>query len=483
MDDAQQGTKALSASDFPSAIRHFTRALTVNPHATDYYIKRSTAYSRLKPADGGPNAQAALSDAEMAVALGVQRARRELILAGQMRRAIVLYQLERFGDADFLFKIIRAKTGPVEEPNSAKNVASAMGGQGGENNKAKNQELQIWEMKVKSRLDKLESGDERAKVTVTEVPDIKVPNPEDLKKIYQQQLQELGETGSLETKLNTPAASAPKPTQDAPVASKDSQAPTSSQPPAEPVAPVVYQPSTPTNVRHEWYQSHDTVVVTLYAKGVPKDKAEVEIQDQSVCQSIYMLSQVKLTISQLAISFPLPTGADFFFNLDPLYAPIDTNTSRASVMSTKIEVLLRKKEPGIKWKALESVAGAAPTPQATTVQSQSSTTAAKAPAYPTSARGGAKDWDKLAQTLTKKKKKTDDKAEGDAADEDEGAESDTEYGGDPVYSFFKKLYANADPDTRRAMVKSYYESEGTALSTNWSDVGKKKVEPHPPSSD
>jgi len=33
------------------------------------------------------------------------------------------------------------------------------------------------------------------------------------------------------------------------------------------------------------------------------------------------------------------------------------------------------------------------------------------------------------------------------------------------------------------MVKSYYESEGTALSTNWSEVGKGKVEARPPSDD
>jgi len=75
--------------------------------------------------------------------------------------------------------------------------------------------------------------------------------------------------------------------------------------------------------------------------------------------------------------------------------------------------------------------------------------------------------------------------DADADAEGDGAESDySDYGtGDPVDGFFKKLYANADPDTRRAMVKSYYESEGTALSTNWSEVGKGKVEARPPSDD
>jgi hypothetical protein len=31
------------------------------------------------------------------------------------------------------------------------------------------------------------------------------------------------------------------------------------------------------------------------------------------------------------------------------------------------------------------------------------------------------------------------------------------------------------------MMKSYLESEGTALSTNWDEVGKEKVAIHPPS--
>lgn len=46
--------------------------------------------------------------------------------------------------------------------------------------------------------------------------------------------------------------------------------------------------------------------------------------------------------------------------------------------------------------------------------------------------------------------------------------------------FFKQIYANASDEMKRAMMKSYTESGGTALSTSWKDVSKKRVEVTPP---
>ena len=111
-----------------------------------------------------------------------------------------------------------------------------------------------------------------------------------------------------------------------------------------------------------------------------------------------------------------------------------------------------------------------------------------APAYPTSSKSGPKDWDKLASDLTAKAKSKKEKkkakegkqeATGSEEEDDDGEDSgvDSDFGGDPVDGFFKKLYAGADDDTRRAMMKSYQESGGTSLSTNWSEVGKGRVEP------
>lgn len=49
-----------------------------------------------------------------------------------------------------------------------------------------------------------------------------------------------------------------------------------------------------------------------------------------------------------------------------------------------------------------------------------------------------------------------------------------------INALFQKIYADANEDTRRAMMKSFIESKGTVLSTNWSEVGEKEIEPVPP---
>ena len=74
--------------------------------------------------------------------------------------------------------------------------------------------------------------------------------------------------------------------------------------------------------------------------------------------------------------------------------------------------------------------------------------------YPSSSKTGPKDWNKI------------DKEAGEDKQGDEAA----------VNSFFQNIFANASDESKRAMMKSFTESNGTVLSTNWDEVGQSKVE-------
>jgi suppressor of G2 allele of SKP1 len=68
-----------------------------------------------------------------------------------------------------------------------------------------------------------------------------------------------------------------------------------------------------------------------------------------------------------------------------------------------------------------------------------------------------------------------------SSEKEKSTEEDANVGGDSTLnSFFQKIYGDADEDTKRAMMKSYSESGGTTLSTNWGEVKQGKVEVKPP---
>lgn len=413
MDQAARGAAALSSGDYPLAISNYTAALASNSQAVDYYIKRSTAYTRTSPADH----VSALKDAETAVVLAHKRGKRELIAQAQLRRGIALFGRERWADAGQCFDWVK-KLNPKETS------------------------LLIWEKKVEGKLKACEGSDERAVVTVVELPEVDLPKVEEAKKVEKKAEVTPDETSATDGAMGKETT-------------------------AERREEGVQTPAN--KIRHEWYQTAENVIVTLFAKGVPKDKATVEIQRQS-----------------LAITFPLTTGSDYDLSLEPLFAPIDAASSSSKIMSTKVEFQLKKVTPGQKWPTLEGTEFVKDHTENSSSNGSdavkhavlAATSISTAPAYPTSSRSGPKNWDKLADDLTKKPKSTDKKAgEDDGADE---GIDEFEDEGDPVNGFFKKLFAGADPDTKRAMMKSYQESNGTALSTNWSEVGKGTVETSPP---
>ncbi|PWW72105.1 SGS-domain-containing protein [Tuber magnatum] len=402
---AERGLKALNSQDYSQAIELFTQALRQTPESPDYYIKRSTAYQR------SSNYANALKDAEIAVVLGYKRGKRELISSAQLRRGASLFMKKRYGDAGFCIGEAEKKVAGEKEKNL----------------------IGIWKNKIEIQLSKLDDDDPTREITVSEVPDVEVPIPG-------------------EQKESVPADRS----------GEDRALGTTAQPPP---APGVSTPAS--RIRHEWYQTASQVVLTIFVKGVPRDKATVEITSESV-----------------SVAFPLAGGSEWTFDISPLFDKIDPMTSGFSILSTKIEIKLAKANQNRKWSDLE----APEHPLALGTGEALTATAGKPkealPVYPTSSKRGPKDWDKVAKALTarpREERKGKETATDKEGEDPEGAEYDSDYeGGDPVNHFFKKLYKDADEDTRRAMMKSYVESNGTALSTNWQEVGRAQVETNPP---
>ncbi|KAG6409865.1 hypothetical protein SASPL_127907 [Salvia splendens] len=194
-------------------------------------------------------------------------------------------------------------------------------------------------------------------------------------------------------------------------------------------------PTSKTKYRHEFYQKPEEVVVTIFAKGIPANSVVVDFGEQI-----------------LSVTIELP-GEEAYRFQPRLFGKIFPAKCRYSVMSTKIEIRLAKAD-SIHWTSLEFNKDVAVVQKAT-VSSVSK------PSYPSSKPKGV-DWDKLEAEMKKEEK--DEKLDGDAA----------------LNKFFRDIYLDADEDTKRAMRKSFVESNGTVLSTNWKEVGGKKVEGSPP---
>ncbi|KAF9918320.1 Protein SGT1 A [Lobosporangium transversale] len=225
---------------------------------------------------------------------------------------------------------------------------------------------------------------------------------------------------------------APTPTSASAATSTAAAAPAPTPAPAPVPAPAV----TPAvhRVRHEWYQNDTYVTISVFIKNVKKESVDINITENA-----------------LSVSVKMPTGSDYSLELDPLSHAIVPSESKYEVLSTKIEIQLKKASFGIKWGALEG--------DDVNAGSMASTTASAVPAYPSSSKK-SKNWD----ALEKEAAKEEEKADGDKA----------------LNQLFAQIYKDADDNTKRAMMKSFTESNGTCLSTNWDEVSKGTVETRPP---
>ncbi|EGN93944.1 hypothetical protein SERLA73DRAFT_78326 [Serpula lacrymans var. lacrymans S7.3] len=190
--------------------------------------------------------------------------------------------------------------------------------------------------------------------------------------------------------------------------------------------------STTMALRHEFYETEEKLTISVFDRGADPEQVTVKFEPRT------------LTYEHGTKSL----------SLQPLKGEIDTEKSDYTVGKVKVEIRLVKASLG-RWGQLT---GDSPQPVATFT-----------PTPTVAATRQRKNWEGItSQILTGEKEKT--------------SEEDPNVGGDgAVNSFFQKIFADSDEDTRRAMMKSYQESGGTTLSTNWNDVKKAPVEVKPPS--
>ena len=184
-------------------------------------------------------------------------------------------------------------------------------------------------------------------------------------------------------------------------------------------------------IKDDWYQNNEYIFITIYAKNIDPTKLNVDYSENAI-----------------SVSFSTGTNIDYNYNLEPLYATIDPQNSLHNVYSTKMELTLRKKQTG-KWSSLERLDDFG-----TSTPRESNSEATKL-SYPTSSRKPI-DWSSI-----------------NLEDEENGKEKSEN-------DFFAQIYSNTDDDTRRAMMKSYVQSNGTVLTTNWEEASNKTFETSPP---
>ncbi|CAH1110254.1 unnamed protein product [Psylliodes chrysocephalus] len=191
-------------------------------------------------------------------------------------------------------------------------------------------------------------------------------------------------------------------------------------------------------VRYDWYQTESAVVITVLVKNIKEEYLQLNITK----------NQVKIQISH-----PEFEVCDLCLNLSN---SVIAEQSGYKLTPSKIEIKLKKTE-GLRWEKLE---GPPLDPEVKAIPKDPEPITDGPPAYPTSKKG--KDWNKVEKEITEQEAK--EKPEGDEA----------------INTLFQEIYGKGNDEVKRAMNKSFMESSGTVLSTNWNEISKQKVDVKPP---
>ncbi|CAI4230610.1 unnamed protein product [Auanema sp. JU1783] len=169
--------------------------------------------------------------------------------------------------------------------------------------------------------------------------------------------------------------------------------------------------------RFDYFQTEENVTLTVLKKGAKLEDCKVAYSER------YITVMVE--------------GKIIFEG--KLQGDVDQSRFEVNCTPAKVEVKMPKLATG-RWAALLEKGGS----------------------HPAAASFVSKNWDAVEKQVAEDEEK--EELEGDAA----------------VNRMFKKIYEDASDDVKKAMIKSFSESNGTVLSTNWDEIREKKVEVKPP---